>query len=89
MSISPEELPPATVSRPAIAGRLRLVRTERFGEGGVAALAEQLGVPPETWSNYERGVSIPGDVLLIFLLETGVEPLWLLRGGGPRYRPAP
>ena len=29
---------------------------------------------------------IPGDVLLRYLELTGIEPGWLLRGAGPRFR---
>jgi hypothetical protein len=39
--------------------RLREVREGLYGDGGAA-----LGVPEATWRNYERGVTIPGDVLL-------------------------
>jgi hypothetical protein len=70
----------------AIAGRLRLIRSELFGEHGGPELADQLGIPFRTWFNYEAGVTIPGEVLLKFLVITDTEPLWLLRDEGPRYR---
>jgi hypothetical protein len=69
-----------------IAGRLRLVRSEIFGEHGGPELADQLGLPFRTWFNYESGVTIPGEVLLRFLEITYTEPLWLLGGAGPKYR---
>jgi hypothetical protein len=72
----------------AIAGRLRLVRIELFGEDQGTGLAGQLGIPSRTWFNYECGVTIPGEVLLHFLEITGIEPIWLLRGTGPKYREA-
>ncbi len=86
--------PPRRPDRPrptaAIAERLRLIRAERFGAQGAPALARRLGLPCQTWDNYERGVIIPGDVLLRFLVLTGTEPAWLLLGEGPKYRaPAP
>ena len=70
----------------AIAGRLRLIRIEHFGEDRGTELSDQLGIPFRTWFNYETGVTIPGEVLLEFVEITGIEPLWLLRGTGPKYR---
>ena len=74
-----------TSSKAAIAGRLRLIRSEIFGEHGGPELADQLGLPLQTWTDYEAGVTIPGEVLLKFLVITGTEPLWLLCDEGPRY----
>ena len=73
-------------SKAAIAGRLRLIRSETVGEHGGPELADQLGLPFRTWLNYESGVTIPGEVLLRFLEITDTEPLWLLGGEGPKYR---
>jgi hypothetical protein len=64
--------------------RLREIRETLYGEGGAAALADALGVPGETWRNYERGVTIPGDLLLEFIDLTGADPHWLLTGAGER-----
>src|SRR4051812_30457678 len=64
-------------SKAAIAERLRLVRLERYGEHGGPVLADMLELPTGSWSNYERGVTIPGEILLEFLAQTGIEPLWL------------
>jgi hypothetical protein len=75
-----------TRSKAAIAMRLRLIRSEIFGDHGGPELADQLGLPFRTWFNYETGVTIPGEVLLQFLAVTGTEPLWLLSHEGPRYR---
>jgi len=75
--------------RATIADRLVQVRRERYGEHGGPELARILGLPSRTWLNYERGVTIPGEVLLAFLEATGVEPLWLLHGQLPRYRHGP
>jgi hypothetical protein len=72
-------------SKAAIAGRLRLIRSEIFGEHGGPELADQLGIPSRTWCNYESGVTIPGEVLLRFLAITDAGPLWLLDGEGPKY----
>jgi hypothetical protein len=69
-----------------LAGRLRAVRVERFGDGGLPELARRLDLPARTWHNYESGVTVPGDVLLRFLVITAVEPGWLLDGRGPKYR---
>jgi hypothetical protein len=72
-----------------LAARLKEVRADRFGEDGAAALARALGVPSRTWYNYERGVTVPAEVLLRFIELTGAEPAWLLHGQGEKYRGAP
>jgi hypothetical protein len=69
-----------------LASRLRLIRRETHGEGGIADLAEALGLPTPTWRNFEGGVRMPGEVLLRFLLLTGAESHWLLTGEGDKYR---
>ncbi len=72
-----------------LARRVRQVRVERFGEHSVRELASRLEIPPQTWANFENGVIIPGELILAFLLLTDAEPMWLLRGEGPRFRSAP
>lgn len=69
-----------------IANRLREVRQELFGEHGGPELARRLGLPARTWYNYESGVTVPGEVLLAFIDQTGTNPIWLHTGTGPRYR---
>ncbi len=69
----------------ALAGRVREIREELWGEAGPQPLADAVGVPPRTWQNYERGVAMPAVVLLRFLDVTGASPRWLLRGEGPRF----
>ena len=69
-----------------ISERLRLIREAAFAAGGVVAAARAVGVPRQTWSNYELGVIIPGDILLAFLVTTWAEPRWLLTGTGPMFR---
>jgi DNA-binding transcriptional regulator YiaG len=61
--------------------RLRQIRRERFGEDA-AGLARLLGVPLETWKNYEKGVSMPAEILLKLIDVTGASPRWLLTGDG-------
>ena len=60
------------------------VRFERKGSGtgGIAILAQFLGIPRRTWDHYEKGVIIPACILLEFIELTGVDPRWLLRGEG-------
>ena len=69
-----------------IAEGLKQVRFELFGENGAPELARKLGLPTRTWVNYESGVTIPGKILLRFLILTGAEPLWLLQGQGQQYK---
>ncbi len=74
-----------TCDKGAIARRVVLVRLELYGLEGVPDLAAELGIPSQTWANYELGMAIPAEVLLLFLEVTFTNPLWLLRGIGPRY----
>lgn len=69
-----------------ISRRLREIRQELFGEHGGPELARRLNLPARTWYNYETGVTVPAEVLLTFIEETGTNPLWLLSGQGPKYR---
>jgi SOS-response transcriptional repressor LexA len=68
--------------------RLRLIRQEIFGEHGGPELARRLNLPARTWYNYETGVTVPAEVLLAFIEQTGANPLWLLNGEGTKYRHA-
>jgi hypothetical protein len=72
-----------------LAGRLRIVRLDRYGEHGGPLLAGALGIPVRTWIRYESGATIPGLVLLRFIEVANVEPQWLLTGEGQRYRVGP
>lgn len=69
-----------------ISSRLREVRQELFGEHGGPELARRLNIPARTWYNYETGVTVPAEVLLAFIDQTGCNPVWLLTGEGPKYR---
>ena len=69
-----------------LSGRLRDIRLELYGRHGGPLMAEALGIPVRTWSNFESGVTIYGTVLLRFIEVTHVEPRWLLRGEGAKYR---
>jgi SOS-response transcriptional repressor LexA len=85
--VARKKTPPLRMNVKAqISGRLRDVRQELFGEHGGPELARRLGLPARTWYNYESGVTVPGEVLLNFISHTGVNPLWLLSGQGPRYQ---
>jgi hypothetical protein len=48
-------------------------------------LARRLGLPARTWYNYETGVTVPAEVLLGFIEQTGANPAWLLNGDGTKY----
>jgi len=69
-----------------LSGRLKEVRQELFGDHGGPELARRIGLPARTWYNYETGVTVPAEVLLGFIEETGVSTLWLLTGEGPKYQ---
>jgi phage repressor protein C with HTH and peptisase S24 domain len=69
-----------------VSGRLREVRQELFGDHGGPDLARRLNLPARTWYNYETGVTVPAEVLLGFIDQTGANPRWLLTGEGSRFR---
>lgn len=70
----------------SISRRLREVRQELFGEHGGPELARRLSLPARTWYNYETGVTVPAEVLLAFIDQTGANPVWLLTGEGQHLR---
>jgi hypothetical protein len=70
----------------SLSRRLREVRQEIFGEHGGPELARRLSLPARTWYNYETGVTVPAEVLLGFIEQTGANPIWLLTGEGSKYR---
>ena len=70
----------------SISRRLRDIRQEKFGEHGGPELARRLNLPARTWYNYETGVTVPAEVLLAFIDQTGANPVWLLSGEGSKYR---
>jgi transcriptional regulator with XRE-family HTH domain len=85
--VARKKTPALRVTRKAqIAMRLREIRQELFGEHGGPELARRLGLPARTWYNYESGVTVPGEVLLAFIDQTGTNPLWLHTGEGERFR---
>ncbi len=67
--------------------RLRDLRTQFYGERGGPDLARVLGIPVRTWYNYETGVTVPAEIILRIVELTAAEPVWLLRGEGPKFRP--
>jgi Bacteriophage CI repressor helix-turn-helix domain len=73
------------VQQADLAQRVREVREDLYGEHGTQFLADALGLPLRTWVNYERGVTIPAEIILKLIVATGVSPQWLLTGQGPKY----
>jgi transcriptional regulator with XRE-family HTH domain len=82
----PSSSPAAHAKRDALAERVAELRLEHSGRRGVQSFAAQLGLRARTWYNYETGKKIPGDVILKLIELTNVEPRWLQRGEGPKYR---
>lgn len=72
-------------AKASLSRRLREIRQNLFGEHGGPELARRLNLPARTWYNYETGVTVPAEVLLDFIEQTGANPLWLLSGEGPHY----
>src|SRR5881227_2060534 len=79
-------LPDSVQAKYALAERLRLLRSELYGERGGPELARRLNLPIRTWYNYESGVTVPAEVVLKIIELTSVEPIWLLHGEGPKFR---
>jgi hypothetical protein len=73
----------------SLSRRLREIRHELFGEHGGPELARRLNLPARTWYNYETGVTVPAEVLLTFIDQTGANPVWLLSGDGTKFRRGP
>lgn len=70
-----------------LAGRLRRVRRELYGDHGACLLARQVGISTREWLEFEAGESLPAWILERLVAKTAVDPIWLLRGVGPIYRP--
>jgi hypothetical protein len=81
--------PESVKVKQGLSERLRELRTEFYGERGGPDLARTLGIPVRTWYNYETGVTVPAEIMLRVVELTSVEPVWLLRGEGPKYRAKP
>src|SRR3954447_16860561 len=79
-------LPDSVQAKFALAERLRLLRSELYGDRGGPELARRLGLPIRTWYNYESGVTVPAEVALKIIELTSVEPMWLLHGEGAKFR---
>ena len=69
-----------------LAGRIKIVRVDLFGDHGGPILAEQLKIPFRVWVEYEQGLTIPAMTILRFMELTNADPHWLLTGEGPHYR---
>jgi len=82
-------LPDLVKTKYSLAERLCRLRAELFGDRGGPELARRLGIPVRTWYNYEAGVTVPAEVVLRIIELTAVEPMWLLHGKGPKFRPKP
>ena len=67
----------------SLSRRLREIRQEIFGEHGGPELARRLNLPARTWYNYETGVTVPAEVLLGFIEQTGANPIVVAERRGP------
>ncbi len=70
----------------SLSRRLREIRQELFGDHGGPELARRLNLPARTWYNYETGVTVPAEILLSFIEQTGANPMYLISGDGPKFR---
>lgn len=69
-----------------LAGRIKTVRIDLYGDHGGPLLADRLNVKVRTWVEYEEGLTIPAETILRFIEITNADPHWLLTGEGPPYR---
>jgi hypothetical protein len=67
------------------AERVREVREDLYGAHGSHLLADALGIPRETWIDYENGLAIPSFVILRLIHLSGVSGRWLITGRGTKY----
>jgi hypothetical protein len=79
--------------RAAIGRRLRLLRREIWGGTtryvmGLTEMQKQLRVAGRSLENYEKGTTMPAEVLLRLILETSASPQWLLTGEGSMFTEA-
>ncbi|RUL88872.1 hypothetical protein [Tautonia sociabilis] len=74
------------VIRSDLAGRIREIRLELYGENGGPLLASALDLPFHRWAEFESGMAMPGEIMLRFLMLTQADPHWLLTGEGPKFR---
>jgi transcriptional regulator with XRE-family HTH domain len=65
--------------------RLRMVREDLYGKQGSRSLANALKIPHQTWSNYESGIAVPGDIVLQLQVLYSVNARWLLTGEGDKF----
>jgi hypothetical protein len=76
-------------SKLAIAERLVALRSELYGERGGPEMARRLNIPVRTWYNYEKGITVPAEIILRVIKLTGVEAAWLLDGTEPIFAERP
>lgn len=76
---------PSPESRQEMGRRLIQIRSDLYSVGGAGELAQHLGVPTRTWTNYEAGVTVPAEIILMLVCRIGVKPHWLLTGKGRKY----
>ena len=69
----------------SLSRRLREIRQEIFGTRRPRVVPSPES-PGEDLVQHETGVTVPAEVLLGFIEQTGANPAWLLNGEGPRYR---
>ena len=55
---------PSHLDSRQLSDRLKQIRIALYGKSGVARLASDLGIPEQTWANYEFGVTMPAELLL-------------------------
>ena len=83
----PHKTPKAPVSvTESLSARLREIREEIFGKRGGPEMARRLNLPARTWYTYETGTTVPAEVLLGFIDQTGTNPHFLLTGEEPKYQ---
>jgi hypothetical protein len=68
--------------------RLQMARNSLAGndDTGIESIARRLNIPADTWRNYEKGVTMPAQILLAFI-DLGVEWRFLWTGNAPILTP--
>jgi hypothetical protein len=74
-----------TTNNQDLAARLREVREDMYGEHGAQFMADALGITLHTWKNYESGVVMLAQTVLLLIDTMRINPSWLLTGKGEKF----
>jgi hypothetical protein len=84
-----QRTPETTQLRAEIGARLRKLRFTVAGLRGsrlnLSSLCQRVGVSVSSWPNWEKGATMPPEILLRVIVEFHIRPEWLLTGIGTMF----